>query len=438
MLHVDTLIGEELRLIPKGKWDSIEMPMLVPRRAEFRNLPKYFERTDLDEPTRVWTITSNRTKSEWFNRMYNNTFVNYFKNTLSTNRIFSADIFLALRHGLKKKAWYLQQQKEMDELSFRMEILNETIGEVEGAFFSWEQFRKNQSIKKALIPPNPVTFKANKSKNRAKKNGEVRLIFADFAFTDKTNSNAVDNTCIGIMSIIPKGDKYYRLVEFIETRDGGDGDGSKKRLRELFWDFGCDYIVFDSRNGGDLLAVDLSKEFIHPYRTINEWNSHGFTACVENDLHMVGQGKVADLRAKCVDPNAVPCLIPITASRTSNSDMWLDLGSRLKSGDIQFLIDDLEFETSVMTTKDWHSLTDEEKAELKTPHLTTQFMINEAVNLKQTWTEGYLKLNEPLSGTKDCIVALAYGNFIASKIINKLEKNNQETEFDIKQWKLSW
>ena len=35
-LHLDTLIGEELRLIKKSNWDSIAMPMLVPRRAGFR------------------------------------------------------------------------------------------------------------------------------------------------------------------------------------------------------------------------------------------------------------------------------------------------------------------------------------------------------------------------------------------------------------------
>lgn len=98
-LHCDMIIGEELRLIKKSDWDSIVMPMLVKRRAGFRSLPEYQDRNDLDEETRVLCITSNHTATEWFNTMYRNTFTNYFKNSTSENRVFSVDIFPAIRHA---------------------------------------------------------------------------------------------------------------------------------------------------------------------------------------------------------------------------------------------------------------------------------------------------------------------------------------------------
>ncbi len=435
-LHADTIIGEELRLIKKSDWDSIAMPMAVTRRPSFRNLPEYIDKSEYDEETKVLCITSNRTKNEWFNRMYNNTFVSYFKNTMTRNRVFSADIFLAIEHGLKTKAWFIQQQNEMDELSFRMEILNETVGEVEGAFFNWEMFRKNQNLKQCLVPLSYDDIYSNKIKNRKKKNGEVRILFADLAFTDKTNGNEADNTCLGIMSIIQKGDRFYRWVEFIETRDGGDLEGTKQRIRELYFDFEVDYIVCDARNAGESLLVDLSKPFIHPERNSNDWNSHGLTLSLEFDLHTVTTEKVYNLRSKAVDQMAIPCIIPMTASKKLNTEMWFDMARMLKTGEIQFLVDDIEFDNNVLSNKEWFKYDKETKARIKAPHLTTNFMISEAVNLKQTWVSGDLKLEEPTTGTKDCIVALCYGNLIASKIVNKLEKAQQEEDFDISKWKL--
>ena len=49
-----------------------------------------------------------------------------------------------------------------------------------------------------------------------------------------------------------------------------------------------------------------------------------------------------------------------------------------------------------------------------------------SINLKQSWNSGLLKLEEPSIGYKDRIVAPAYGSFIATKLENKLAKQNQD------------
>lgn len=215
MIHVDTLIGEELRLIKKSDWDSIAMPMLVARRAEYRSLPQYMDRIDLDEDTKVIGITSNRTKGEWINTFYNKTFVNYFKNTYTKNRVISFDIFLALAHGLKKTAWYLQQKNEMDDLSFRMEILNETVGEAEGCYFSWDMFRKNQVVKKAFYPPSLEGLSNKVKNNRKKQDGEYRVVFVDFSWVGDYKGTKNDNTVIGCGSLVIHDDKMIRTVEYL-------------------------------------------------------------------------------------------------------------------------------------------------------------------------------------------------------------------------------
>ncbi|MEG1151708.1 MAG: hypothetical protein RSD67_02430 [Oscillospiraceae bacterium] len=432
-VHFDILIGEELRLIKKADWDSIAMPMLVPRRAGFRNRPEYFERDDLDEDTKVICITSNRYKNEWFNTMFNNTFVNYFKNTMTENRVFCCDIFLAISHGLKKASWFFQQQDEMDDLNFRMEILNESIGEVEGAYFPFEMFRKNQINTTAFYPPTREQIKSGWVSNMPKKDGETRLLFVDFAFANTLEGAKVDNdnTVIGCLSSYKKGDKRYSSVDYLETHSGGQNDNSIMRIRELFWDYQADYIVLDARNGGELNMNDLSKEFEHPYRAESDWDKRGFTVCNDMDLHTVSEAKVQDYRARCVDPNAVPAIIPITANAEQNSLFWFDLKKKLKNEEISFLIDTLEFDQISEQDNNFFKMTSEEKALLRLPYIQTMYLINEAINLSATWNNGLVKLSEKRNAFKDRTVALSYGSYIMGMINNKLDKTEQRQEFDI-------
>lgn len=435
-LHFDTLIGEELRLIKKNDWDSIAMPMLLARRAGYRNKPEYVDRIDLDENTKVIGITSNRFAKEWFNTMYRNTFINYFKKTFIENRVFSCDVFLALRHGLRKVSWFLQQRDEMNELDFRMEILNETIGEIEGAYFSWDMFRCNQVLGKAFLPPTIEQFHNGEFKKQPKKINEKRFIFADFAWAGDNGQNINDQTVIGCGSTILKNDKLFRRVEYMEIHSGSDANSIPLRVKELFWDYEADYLVMDLRSGGEIFYNQLTIPMEHPHRSNDEWNPHGLTICQESELQVATKAKLDDLRNRTVDPNAIPCIIPVMGSKEQNSHMWMDMKNRLKNNEISFLIDDLEFKTKFEQDKKWFTLTSEEKTRLSLPFIQTMLMINEAVNLKQEWNNGLLKLIEPRNGVKDRIVGVSYFNLIATLLETKMVKNLQDTEFNASEWQL--
>lgn len=434
MLHVDLLIGEELRLIQKSNWSSIAIPMLVQRRPGFRNRPEYQERTDLDEETKIICITSNHTGREWFNTLYNNTFTNYFKNMTSDNRVYSVDIFPAIRHGLKSVNWFYQQEQDMDEFSFRTEILNETMGEIDGAYFPGDLFRKNQII---AIPWYPLTneeISAGIDNNREKNNNEIRLIFMDFAWAGDNGTNINDQIVLGCMSLQPSENKLYRYIEYIETYSGSQASLMPLRIRELFWDYKSDYIVLDQRSGGEILYNQLTAPMPHPNRNEDEWNSHGFTVCSELDLHMVTSSKLDDLRERTIDPEAIPCIIPVIGNPEWNSEMWIDLKSRLKHEEIAFLIDELEFKSEFEGQTEWFKLTSEERTLKMLPYTQNMMCIHEATNLSQEWREGKLKLKEPRRGTKDRIVAVGYANSIANKIENKKAKEAQQEDSSLSEW----
>lgn len=421
-IHVDTLIGEELRLIKKADWDSIAMPMLVKRQAGFRNRPEYYERIDLDEPTKVICITSNRFKNEWFNTMYKNTFVGYFKEKLTKNATFSVDIFSAMKHGLKDESWYLKQKNEMDELSFRMEILNETIGEVEGAYFTLEMIRKNQILEKPFYPiTNSQYVNGTNIKFREKYDDEIRLLFIDFAFAGGDKN---DNTSIGCLSAYPKGDRWVKNNDYIETLSGARGDEALLNIREMYYDYKADYIVYDNRNGGTVHYNALTKEFKHPTRRQEDWNKHGFTICNEMDLQVSSKSVLDDLISRTNDPDAIPCLIPINAYPEFNSIMWQELNKAFRDDGLHLLVDKLDYEQKNIEKS--LNMSSEEKAYLIFPFIQTGMLVNEAINLTATYkSNGIVSLSEGTNpnATKDRIVSLGYGNLIMNRIINKVEKN---------------
>ena len=410
------------------------MPMLIARRPAFMNKPEYIERTDLIEGTRIITITSNRFKNEWFNTMFNNTFVNYFKNKMTMNKVLCCDIFLALEHGLKSRAWFLQQQKEMDELSFRMEILNETVGEVEGAYFSMEMFSKNQLLKQPYYPQTIEKYLSGTWKPfRAKYPDEIRMLFIDFAFAGGDKN---DNTVIGCLSAYPKGDTWVRNVDYLETLDGGQGDIALLHIREYRIDYEADYVVFDLRNGGQVHYNTLTKEFDHPYRKPEDWNSRGLTVCEDMSLQVVSAESYKDLVSRTNDQDAIPCLIPISGSTTFNSTMWMELNHKLRLDELRFLIDVTDYEQTMGI--DELNMTSEERVELKIPYLQTRLLINEAINLTATYRNGEVSLSEGTNpnATKDRIVSLGYGNIIMTKAINGIEKNRGNQEIDFSRYQL--
>ena len=247
-LRATILMFEECRLMTKGKIDSIFENMLQPRTAQYLNRPEYNGKEEYMEEVKSIYITSNRTKNEWFFRLFQKLFVGYFNDVENKNRIFACDIFTALKYGLKSKKWFLSKRRTMNELDFRMEVLNETLGEAEDAYFNLEMFEKNQIIKHAFFPPKPQDWKIKPHNGRKKQANEYRLLWIDFAFSN-TNSKgrANDNTVIGCLAFYPKGDSWVRKVEYLETHEGGESFTSQRRIRELFWFYEADYIVLDLR-----------------------------------------------------------------------------------------------------------------------------------------------------------------------------------------------
>ena len=431
------LVYEECRLLKKGIIDSVFEKMAHPRQAMYLTDPKYSGNDRWVEECQSVYITSARFKSEWFWRTFKTVVQECFTNKKISYNFFASDIFLSICFGLKTVSDYFKAKKTSSDLDFRMEDLNEMVGEAEDAFFKHDLLKKNQVLKKAYkFPTINDIAQGNNLKNRTKQDDEIRLLWIDFAFANTTGDEENDQSVIGCISLVKRNQHYRRMVDYITTYPASDSDGIDLKIREMFWDYHADYIVFDLRNGGETIYNDLTKPRQHLERSAESWNEHGFTVANELQYHTVSTQKLDDLKLRTIDPQPIPCLIPIQGTSELNSNMWLDLQKILRDEEIDLLIEDIELEQQMESVKEYFSMTDEERARFKLPYIMTMALINEAINLSQEWRDGKVKLVEPRSGTKDIIVALSYGNYVSSLIINKLEKDgNSNDEINLDEWR---
>lgn len=238
------LIYEECRLLKKTMVDSVFEKMAHPRQAKYLSNPVYANNSRWKEECQHIYITSARYKYEWFWTLFKKTFARHFNNKTICN-IFAGDIFTAIDNGFKTWGDY-RNGLAGGEMDFRMEDLNEMLGESEDAFFTIQSFKDNQILQKAFVPPSPVDiYMKNDLGNKPKEDNEVRLIIVDYAFANTTSQEKNDNTIIMCMSLHWKKNRFERHVDYIEGWPSSDSIGASNRARELFFDYSCDYLIPD-------------------------------------------------------------------------------------------------------------------------------------------------------------------------------------------------
>lgn len=348
------------------------------------------------------------------------------------------DIFAGIEDGTRTWSDYRKNKKSMSEMDFRMEILNEMVGENENSFFSLKNFISNQTLKDAFVFPTIEDILLERDlKNPIKGSNEIRIVAIDYAFATTTNYNKNDNTVILCMSLHWKKNRFERHVDYIELWEASDSIGANNRSREIFWDYDADYYVPDLRSGGEVLYNRMSMPWDNNQRG-KSWNPQGFTVAVDKQLQVLPEAKLEDLRIRTVDDKAIAAVIPIIGTPELNSTMWIELKKQLESNNIKFLQSSEHKQEELIEDGQYFNLTTEELTDKLLPYGNTDAMISEAVNLEAIYRDGFVKLKEPRQATKDRIVILSYANFIASKIENIYSKRQSAIENDWDNIEVVW
>lgn len=431
------LVFEEVRLLKKNILDSVFEKMPHPRQAKFLENPLYGENKRwIEECQRVY-ITSARYKFEWFWRAFKNTLTQHFLDKRVTYNIFAGDIFMAIENRLKTWADY-RKGKQDSEIDFRAEDLNEMIGESEDAFFNYQQFKEAQVLTKAFKPYKPLDIiMGTDLGNVPKGENEVRVIAADFAFTETKGNNESDYTQFVCMSGHWKKDRFERHIDYIEPWPANDDDGAVQRLKELYFDYGADYIVPDVRNGGENIIIQFSKPLSNEARG-SDWIARGFGMADMPQYHVAPKDKLDYYRQRAIDKDYIHCIIPFVGTAANNTAYWRGMKRALDRKMLKMLLSMQDKQSAIEDDGSYFQMTSEQLADELAPYGQGDMLIKEAVELTKEIRNDNIKLVEPRSGHKDRIVTAAMANMIIDLIEVEWNKQSQEDDFDVDSIQLVW
>ena len=300
----------------------------------------------------------------------------------------------------------------------------------EDSYFDFKSFKDNQTLTKPADPPTAKdTYTGRFTTTAEKKPNEIRLVVADLAFSGNNNRERNDNTVFMCMSLHWKDFRFERHVDYIETRPGGGADKVVLRLKELYYGYQADYLIYDSRSGGEVVFDYMSGQTDNPNWL--KWNNSGFTVVDDKTLHFVQDGKISELVNRTIDINAVKCLVPFIGTAETNSLAWQSLRKQLETNNIKFLVSMQDAQTAMEDNGEIYNLTSEQLADKLVPFGQTDLLIQECVNLSAEFKNGLVKLKEPRTGYKDRAVVLAYANYFAEKLDTKYSQSMQEDEFNM-------
>lgn len=433
------LIYEEARLIKHNIIQSVFRPMAHPRQAQYLTNPKYGKNPRWLEETKTVYLSSASYTFEWLYRQWKKCVVDMFASKDSVTNVFAGDIYTSIENGLKTVGDFNKAKKSSTEESFRMEDLNEFVGESADAFFSLESMKKNQELERCFMPPTPVDFVLGKEiNNLPKKANEIRLVVADFSWTEtKSKTNESDNSIAFCMSGVWNKDRFEKRIDYIEllpTAD--DSDGCANRLKELYELYDADYLVPDARSGGESIVNSLSKPYSGEYSSYID--CHGLTISDDIRYQVAPADKLTYYRSKAVDKNAIRCVLPFIGTSALNTAYWRAMKRALERGTVKLLISMSDMRDKLVDAGEYYDLEPAELANRLAPYGQTDMLISEAVNLKTEIKNDQIKLEAPRSGHRDRAVTCAMGLLIYEYIENEWQRQAQQDDTSLDDLQLVW
>lgn len=425
------LIYEERRLIKPNIIHSVFRPMGHPRQAEFLKKPQYANDPRWLEETRTLSLSSACYTFEPLYKHWQNSVVDMFTHPDTRTNVFAGDIFMSIENGLKTIGDYNKAKRASTEESFRLEDLNEFLGESLDSFFSYESFKTNQVVEHCFRPPTVqdlIVGNACYSPPRAE--NEIRLVVADFAWTEtKSKTNESDNSIAFCMRGVWRKDHFEKYVDYIErlpTAD--DADGCANRLKELFFLYNADYLVPDARSGGESIVNSLSKPYDGEYSSFID--VRGLTVADTMQYQVAPRDKLDYYRSKAVDKNGVPCIIPFFGTAALNTSYWRAMKQALERGRVKFLLSMSDKQEQLEENGEYFKFSSQELAEQLAPYGQTDLLVSESVNLRTEIKNDQIKLEAPRGGHRDRSVTCAMGLLVFDLIENEWQRQDQEEEFD--------
>lgn len=423
------LIREESRMIKKEIDDSVFSPFQHVRNVEYMKSTFYSNIPDcIEEPKDVYITSSWLDNGHWMWEIADEAFNQMMKHGKQV--LLAFDLSVVIEHKLKTLNYLRREKRKLDNLSWRIEYLNERVKENTHAFFNYQELARQQRMVRPFYPRKTIDVLSGKKNPFAipKQNGEIRVVACDMAFVENEKN---DNSIFSCMRLLPEStthtlaDKsveidngYRRQFPYLESVQGGDTDKQVIRIRQLYEDFGADYIVLDLRNAGISCFDRLAKVLYDEERQIE----YSPLTCM-NDDSVANRVKV---------PNANPCIFVITASQKQNSDIAVSLKTALQDNKIDLLIPyNKALEEHLPKIDEYNQAIElDDQLFFEKPYLETQEFIAETNGLlcEKKEQTGVLVISERGNNRKDRYTSVSYANYFADLLEQDLMSLDSQYE----------
>lgn len=241
---------------------------------------------------------------------------------------------------------------------------------------------------------------------------EIRLLCIDIALIE---SAANDNTAMWVLRLIPDGGKYKKIAAYCESMHGANAIIQAKRFKQLFYEMQCDYAIIDTNGVGAGVYDVLTDSTYDDARgvTYPSW-----TVVNPEDVKMSN-------RAGQISNNSVPVVYSVKTPADLLYNMIINAKNIFDKQDISFLMDTDDAVEYLNAHYEFYNIENSEyRARILNPYAQTKVFINEAINLQQYISGGYIKLKEKSGRRKDRVMALIYGLWYATVLENQLNQQN--------------
>lgn len=414
--RANVLIVDEFRMVDKDIIDTVLRRFASnPRFVGYINKEPYKSMSDeeklqyMDRNQELYLSSAFFKSHESWDRVKD-----YAKNMIEEKPYFVCQLpyQLPIKEGLLDSR---QVRDEMSESSFNeikwlMEMEAMFFGESMNSYFKLEEIQRNRTLKKVYYPKRLIEQVRDKSLALPKKqHGELRVISADIATMGGAENDASIYT---VARLIPDTDSgYERQIIYMEDVVGGHTETQAIRIRELYEDFDCDYIVLDVLNAGLGVYDAMTRELVNPdtgevYQPVSCLNDERFAS-------------------RCTFPRAPKIVYAMQASQSLNSKIASGFKDSLRRGKIRFPVDEGDAIDIVTRTSGYKNLSPDIQGALKNPYIQATLMQTEILNLeKEINNLGQIRLTEPRSGRKDRYSSVSYLDYFVTDYL-ELERRRK-------------
>lgn len=406
----ETIINTVLRKFKAGQ-----------RRPDFFDKPKYTDKQNVPKPKDWVHVPKEPNREVYISSAYYKYHYSWAKfNAFYKSMVKGESYFVCgFPYQLPVSAGYYplsqireeMQEENFDAVSWSMEMCSEFFGESTSAFFSYKDV---STQRKLILPVYPKPYYEllgdPKIKYQKKKLGEIRLFGIDVATQGGSKNDA---TAISLLQMMPTNYGYSRSATYMETIDGGHGQDQAIRIRQLYDDLDCDFVVIDCNGVGLSVFDELAQDQYDSERKIvyEAWS------CINDEA----------MAARCRNPDAPKIMYSVKATAQFNSDAAVYLRDCMRRGKIRFLTDEADGKEWLNGSKAFQNLAVEDQVMYEAPFYQISAFVNEIVNLDYTLLNDKIKVKERSGARKDRYSSILYANFIAGEI--EREHRNMEQEY---------